>query len=139
MTQYLLLVDDDNDDRELFMECVNELGTAVKCFQARNGEEALRFLLENKVHMDYIFLDINMPVMGGIECFKRLRKIEAFLHIPVIIYSTSQFIGDLFSISEPGPLYFMTKPSRLYELRDSIANILKGNLYFPLLKQLIPA
>ncbi|MBC7661234.1 MAG: response regulator [Chitinophagaceae bacterium] len=73
----VLIVDDDDDLREAM---VMLLGNRYETFEATNGLEALALL--EKVEVDVVILDENMPKMGGHECFEMLRK-RAF-NIPVI-------------------------------------------------------
>ena len=62
----VLIVDDDEDDRDLFCIAVHELEPKINCILARNGEEALQGLhLEKFPKPDLIFLDLNMPRLNG--------------------------------------------------------------------------
>ena len=59
---YVLIVDDDEDDRDLFCDAVNIVDPSIGCIMARNGEEALEGLKSRDFHTpDIIFLDLNMP------------------------------------------------------------------------------
>ncbi|MBC7868208.1 MAG: response regulator, partial [Gloeobacteraceae cyanobacterium ES-bin-316] len=62
------LADDDEDDRMLFSEALSEIDPQIKCITVKNGKEALEFLQNDLIHLpNYIFLDLNMPVMNGIK------------------------------------------------------------------------
>lgn len=50
---------------------------------------ALELLKQLTVLPDYIFGDINMPIMGGQEFFKRIKSMSVLKNFPVIVYSTS--------------------------------------------------
>eukprot|EP01035_Chromulina_nebulosa_P054372 gene54372-74484_t len=64
----ILLVEDDKDDQEFFIEAIKDIENVTLYFVANNGKEALDKLRNSKVLPDLIFTDINMPVMNGIEC-----------------------------------------------------------------------
>ena len=71
----VLIVDDDEDDRDLFCIAVHELEPKINCILARNGEEALQGLqLEKFPKPDVIFLDLNMPRLNGIQFLRELKK-----------------------------------------------------------------
>jgi CheY-like chemotaxis protein len=57
---------------------------------AENGLIALEFLTENQTELpDFSLLDLNMPIMNGIEFLKEIKKNENLNSIPVIIHTTS--------------------------------------------------
>lgn len=86
----ILLVDDDPEDRELFLEVLKEIDPSVSCLTAENGEEALKLLsIELTVLPDLIIMDINMPFMNGIKCLSRIRQFGKLQTMPVIMYSTT--------------------------------------------------
>jgi len=80
----LLLVEDDIDDRELFLEAAKEVNHSINCYTASNGDEALE-LLKNKFNFlpDFIFLDLNMPVRSGKVLLKDLKGDASLKNIPV--------------------------------------------------------
>ena len=90
MKEYIvLLVDDDPDDLEIFMEAMNEIAPETKCVIASDGMEAMQILTGDNVYPDYIFLDINMPRMNGYEFLKAIKEVQQLKNIPVVVYSTS--------------------------------------------------
>lgn len=84
-----LLLEDDRDDQELFIDALHAVSPDTGCYAVNDGQEALRVLIEEGFRPDYIFTDINMPRMDGFEFLKILRSIERFRDIPVIVYSSS--------------------------------------------------
>jgi CheY-like chemotaxis protein len=81
----VLIVDDDNDIRELLGEVIAEAGYEVAF--AKDGADALRLLRECKTLPCVILLDLMMPVMNGYE-FRVAQKNDAQLSaIPVILLS----------------------------------------------------
>jgi len=120
-----MIVDDDEDDIELFCETVKELDNEIECISASNGEDAIR-KLEDEPLPDYIFLDLNMPRLNGKQCLQRLKVNTRLRDIPVIIYSTSKLKEDMEETSRLGAVHFLTKPDRVSDLRMAIASILEG-------------
>lgn len=86
--KYCLLVEDDPEDQEIFMDALHHVSPTTGCYAVSNGEEALFTLMQEAFLPDYIFTDLNMPRMDGFEFLKILRDIKKFRDIPVIIYSS---------------------------------------------------
>lgn len=120
----ILIVDDDAEDIEMFTEAVLQIDSEINCVEAYNGLEALKVLKRNSFLPDYIFLDINMPLMNGRKCLEEIKKNEVYREIPVIIYSTTT---DKKQIEECRALGadFLTKPNSFFELTSSLTRILK--------------
>lgn len=72
----ILLVDD--DDIFLMLAKINIEKTLPNAtiFTASNGEEAIEFLINQKQEVDVIFLDLNMPIMGGWDFLEQMRVRE---------------------------------------------------------------
>jgi len=125
-TKTILIVDDDPDDIQLFCEAVTEINNTFLCYSATSGEEALQLLKAAIVKPDFIFLDLNMPRMGGKQCLCQLKKDPRFAKIPVVIYSTSKIKDDIDDALRQGAVSFITKPSKFEDLVKALSHILAG-------------
>lgn len=115
-TLICLLIDDDEDDQQLFALTLEDLQAPVTLHVANNGFEALTQLQSKAIEPDYIFLDLNMPRMSGKECLKLLKEDTELQNIPVIIFSTSDEQQDMNDTKALGALDFITKPALTSEL-----------------------
>jgi CheY-like chemotaxis protein len=122
----ILIVDDDADDLQFFADAIAEIDPGVTCITAYNGIEALQVLGAANPRPDYIFLDLNMPRMGGKQCLKHIKNNPLYKSIRVIIYSTSRRPEDLEEVREAGAAAFIVKPNKFHLLREEIADILKN-------------
>jgi CheY-like chemotaxis protein len=123
----LFIIDDDADDRELFIEALQEIDDSIICYTAHNGEDALKKLGGELPHTpDYIFLDLNMPRLNGKQCLFEIKRIDNLKHIPVIIYSTSSEQRDIEETKRLGAAHFLTKPNTFDELCNQIKYVLKN-------------
>ena len=87
----IFLVDDDSDDQEVFSMLMDEICPRADCVSAGDGNTALEILLGDPPFTpQFIFLDINMPGMNGMECLREIKKTERLREIPVYMYSTSR-------------------------------------------------
>lgn len=124
MNKYILLVDDDNDDRELFREAISTSASELNFREAEDGAEAFRILQTAKNNLpDLIFLDINLPIISGWECLTKLKSDADFKNIPVIIYSTSSHDRDRKIAADLGALSFVTKPHTHTDLLKLIKKV----------------
>jgi len=120
----LLIADDDSDDKELFIEVINELFPHIHCFTVSDGEETLFFLEKIKDKIDYIFLDINMPRLNGIECLTKIKLFDTYKNTPIIMYTTSCLEADKILAYQNGASYFLTKPVKFLDLKQSLYEII---------------
>lgn len=120
----VLIVDDDEDDRDLFCIAVHELDPKIDCILARNGEEALQGLqFEKFPKPDLIFLDLNMPRLNGIQFLRELRKDRHLQAIPVVIYTASQQQKELEEAKELGAEHYFAKPNSFRALCKIIKDV----------------
>ncbi|HVS98081.1 MAG TPA: response regulator [Puia sp.] len=138
MNRRFLLADDDADDASIFCEALTAIAPVMECYTAGNGIELFEMLLRHLPHPpDVIFLDINMPVMNGWQCLRKLKADADFRDIPVIMYSTSSAKKDIDMAYNLGVRVFLTKPEDVRELgkileivanssKDSLPGQLKG-------------
>lgn len=119
-----LLIDDDIDDQEIFTYAVTQLNKTIEVKISSGGEEALQMLQpDNHFIPDYIFLDLNMPVMHGKECLKAIRQQVHLNKVPVIIYSTSFLDKDIYDTKQSGANGFITKQTSIDQLRKILTDV----------------
>lgn len=119
----ILNVDDDHEDREFFCEALREIDPSITCLRAESGAEALSILQNHTPLPDYIFLDINMPMMDGKECLKELKRMPELKHIPVIMYSTSTDTNEIKECYKLGTEDFLIKPNNYKKLVNDLTSI----------------
>jgi DNA-binding NtrC family response regulator len=121
-----LIVDDDADDRKLFIEAVKEIDETIECKTAKNGELALEQLRDTGYPLpDFIFLDIRMPRIDGKKCLLEIKKDERLKHIPVVIYTTSKAVEESKELRNMGAFHFISKPSNADEIFYLICFVLE--------------
>jgi Response regulator containing CheY-like receiver, AAA-type ATPase, and DNA-binding domains len=82
-----LVVDDSSVMRSIIIKTLKLSGLPLgDISEAKNGEDGLRLLHEQWV--DLVLVDIHMPVMDGEEMLTRMRKIEQYESLPVIVVSS---------------------------------------------------
>lgn len=121
----LLIIDDDLEDQEIFIEAVREVDRSIVCFPATSGDDALR-KLENEMVLlpDLIFLDMNMPRLNGKQVLRELKSRAPWAHIPVIMYSTSFAPRDSEDLSKLGASHQLLKPARFEDLCRALGHVL---------------
>jgi CheY-like chemotaxis protein len=121
----ILIVDDDSEDRELFHEAISEIDSEINCIAAKDGQEAIDLLTQELfVLPDFIFLDINMPLMNGQECLIELKKDPRLKKIPVIMYSTTSDTQEIKGYYALGAHDFLIKPNNFKKLVDALNSII---------------
>lgn len=119
----VLHVDDDPDDSALFCEAVREAAPSYTCLVADSAASALEILSDRQKIPDYIFLDMNMPKMNGLECLKLIKNNGALNHIKVIMYSTASDPTHMKEFRKLGA-GFLPKPDKFDTLVKNLAEIL---------------
>ncbi|MDT4805281.1 hypothetical protein D3C87_143070 [compost metagenome] len=123
----ICLVDDDKDDRETFQDAFNELNSDSVLMTFKNGLEAIDYLNTIEDVPDIIFLDLNMPIMGGLETLREIRKNERYKLLSVVIYSTSSSEKDIEETLVAGANIYITKPTNFRVLKDTLTKVMKMN------------
>ena len=124
MEKKCFLIDDDLDDQEIFMMALEDVNADVNCVTANNGVEALKKLTSDLSFIpDYIFIDINMPKMNGIECLSEIKKLSHLSGVPIMMFSTSSDPDIISESKKLGALDFLIKPPGLKPLVQTLAKI----------------
>jgi CheY-like chemotaxis protein len=127
----ILIVDDDEDDKEFLCEAIQKIDTSAYCICVSDGLHALRLINDDSFNPpDFIFLDLNMPKIGGIQCLNTIRKLPNYEAIPVVIYTTSNISSDQFNLPDLGPISILSKPTRIAELSKAVDDIFHSQARF---------
>ena len=119
----ILLIDDDEDDQEIFLTALEQAAPQVSCTAVTNAHNALHDLKKNHTLPDVIFLDLNMPIMSGQEFLRQIKSADQLKSIPVIIFSTSSNAATIAETKALGALDFITKPNRFDLLVDILRSL----------------
>ena len=107
-----MIIDDDYDDREIFCEALGRIEPNLKCIAFELAEFALEYLNNLQTILPaYIFLDINMPKINGMECLREIKNMKHLEDVPVIMYTTSSSITDIEKAKTLGASGFLIKPT----------------------------
>src|SRR5882724_9906023 len=92
---HVYFVDDDPDDHLFFVYALKEFSPAITLNEFYRCDALVDYLNdEDNPLPDIIFLDLNMPGESGSQCLKTIKNTSRISHIPVIIYSTSDYDLD---------------------------------------------
>jgi CheY-like chemotaxis protein len=108
----ILIVEDDDDLRELFAEVLRNESHSVVC--ASNGQEALDLL--DKVRPCLMLLDMMMPVMSGGELLETLDRSKRLNELPIVVVSA--IAEQVEQTGAPGACRYLQKPIELGELLE---------------------
>lgn len=124
----ITLADDDEDDRLFFTDAFDELKINTIVNTHKNGKELLEFLNHPETVLpNIIFLDLNMPILNGIDCLKEIKKNDKFNDIAIAIYSTSSSEEDVENTFVLGANIYIKKPSDFGTLKKVLSDVVTIN------------
>lgn len=119
-----LLIDDDMDDQEIFKICVEKITRDINFKGLTDSVNAISTLTTNSGYTpDYIFLDVNMPKINGMQCLAVLRQIERLNSCKIFMYSTTSDEEMVAKSKKQGADDFIIKPARAAELKEKLIRI----------------
>jgi signal transduction histidine kinase/ActR/RegA family two-component response regulator len=116
----VLAVEDDAGSYLLLKSILGSSGCNL--IHAKNGKDALETLLEQP-SIDVVLMDIQMPVMDGIEATRKIRKRDR--KIPIIAQTAHAFTNDKEKCEKAGCSAYITKPIRFNELFNALYQTLE--------------
>jgi CheY-like chemotaxis protein len=113
------------DDSALIHQMYKMALARYKCtiVVAKNGQAGLEELAKHP-DIDLVLLDINMPVMGGIEFLKKVKELGTYSNIPIVIQSTEGKEEDTKRGMEMGASEYVTKPIKTADLHALIEKLI---------------
>ena len=124
----IILADDDEDDRLLFSEALEELTVKTKLSLFKHGQELLDYLFQPQIDPpNVVFLDLNMPIKNGMQCLREIRENPRFNDMYIAIYSTSSSDADVKNTFLNGASIYINKPNCFNKLKETIEKVLNIN------------
>jgi CheY-like chemotaxis protein len=124
----ILIIEDNPGDVRLLKDALKELKAPVEIRVASDGAEGLRIILDGSGsaetwHPDLIFLDLNLPKVGGHEVLARLKADPEKRLIPVIVLSSSRAENDINRAYEAHANAYIRKPTSLDDLMNAVRGL----------------
>jgi CheY-like chemotaxis protein len=119
----IFYVDDDPDDQEFFITGLTASRPNAKCFVAKDSKSALELITTIPLP-SFIFIDLHLPKINGIELMKTLKGVSTFSAIPTFILSSTLFEPYAITIKEIGGSGFLKKPTSLQDFKLMFDSVL---------------
>jgi len=124
----ILLVEDDMLDVKSVRRAFEQNRISNPLHAVGNGQEALDYLERrgrfappaDAPRPSLILLDINMPVMNGLEFLETYKRNDAFRHIPAVMLTTSEEESDRVRSYRVGVAGYIVKPNRFEDFRKAM-------------------
>lgn len=123
MVRKVLVVDDSELIHNMYKLILRKY-QGCKLLKAMNGKEALE-VLEVEDSPDLILLDVNMPIMNGVQFLETLKKTGMHAQIPIIVVSTEGKEEDVLKALNLGAKGYIVKPFKSVMLHELIENVMK--------------
>lgn len=128
---HILMADDDEDDRLLLKEALDELQFSHIVEFTEDGQDLMNYLKRRDIYADrqntplpeLILLDLNMPRKDGREALREIRSDSDLRRIPVVVFTTSKAEEDVLRSYDLGANSFIVKPITFEKLVDVIRSI----------------
>lgn len=125
---HILLADDDEDDRNFFVDAIKELKINTVVNVVKDGQELINHLNHTDNFLPHVvFLDLNMPFKTGIDCLNEIKRIDRLKDIAIAIYSTSSSEKDIEETFVRGANVYIKKPNSFSSLKKVLSQVITLN------------
>lgn len=119
----ILLVEDNPNDAELTLRALKKSPLDVRLKVARDGAEAIEFLLGSGPRPKVVFLDLKLPKIDGIEVLRRIRADERIQSLPVVVLTSSQEERDIAECYKQGVNSYVVKPVEFDQFHKAVTDL----------------
>lgn len=117
------IIDDDIDDQQIFCEALRCIDQECECIVANDCLRGIEMLEQLATPPDMIFIDLNMPRIGGIECTTRIRKQALMSDVPIVIFSGALPSRVIAEARLAGASEYFIKPSTMTDLTQVLKQL----------------
>jgi len=126
----ILMVEDDINDVDMTMTALDEYNLANEVVVARDGAEALDYLLcrgkyesRSSENPAVLLLDLKLPKVDGLEVLRQVKSDNKLKMIPVVVLTSSHEEKDMVASYELGVNAYVVKPVDFHEFVNAIKEL----------------
>lgn len=123
----IFLAEDNNDDIFLIKLALDEYFTNNGLLIANNGKTAIKMfnelITQNKKLPDLVILDINLPMINGLEVLKEIKSKDLTKSIPTVVFTSSDSTTDMSYSYQNGADLYIKKPNNINDFKKIIGYI----------------
>ena len=122
------LVEDSDDDVAMVRRVFSKVGIPCGLHTARDGQEALDYLLRRGEDRDapapdLVLLDLRLPTVGGLDVLRRMRTDQGLSAIPVVVLTGSKDDKDFRECMALGAEGYLVKPVKVGDVGDILIEV----------------
>jgi two-component system chemotaxis response regulator CheY len=117
----VLIVDDSKIMRTIVKSHFDEIGKKCEYIEADNGLSALQELGSHSVHL--VLLDWNMPHLSGIDFLKKVRSMEQYKNLPIVMVTSESARYNVIEALKSGATDYIIKPINAQNFQEKILKI----------------
>lgn len=126
----ILIAEDDDGHAELIQEGLRSAGVCNPMIRFENGEQVWKYLEENggkeaalNGKCFLVLLDINMPIMDGVEVLRRIKGSESLKDTPVLMLTTTDDPREVEECYKIGCNLYITKPVDFMKFAETLKRL----------------
>ena len=124
----ILLAEDDADDRLVFQTALEDIRMKVDLQMVNDGVELMDYLATTTEPLPHLlFLDLNMPRKGGMQCLEEIRADNNLKELLIVIFSTSASEKDIEETFVKGANIYIQKPDTFGKLKERLKHVISIN------------
>lgn len=124
---HVLVVEDDPINQEILQEVFEALGARVTT--AADGQDAVTKVCAGTSSFDVILMDVQMPIMSGIEATRRIRADNRFADLPILGMAAAMFPQEIQQCLDAGMNAHIGKPYEIEHVMDTVVLWTKNNTH----------
>lgn len=117
----VLVVDDSRIMRNIVKNTFSAMGIPCQFLEAGNGMEAITRLIEQEVHL--VLLDWNMPQLSGLDFLKKVRAMDRYKDLPIIMVTSEAARYNVIEALKNGATDYIIKPVNEKVFRERLSKL----------------